>query len=133
MLKEFDHQMEMNVRDYECDLQGIVNNAVYLHYFEHARHELLHSKGVDFAAMHELGKDLVLIRAEIDYKYPLKSRDRFVVRTRVTKEGRLKMVFEQEIYRMPDEKLIVKGKAAGVCLVKGKPSISEEIEQAFFR
>ena len=29
---------EMKVRDYECDLQGIVNNANYQHYMEHSRH-----------------------------------------------------------------------------------------------
>ena len=28
----------MQVRDYECDIEGIVNNANYLHYAEHTRH-----------------------------------------------------------------------------------------------
>ena len=31
-------ELEMEVRDYECDLQGIVNNANYQHYTEHTRH-----------------------------------------------------------------------------------------------
>ena len=31
----------MEVRDYECDIQGIVNNANYLHYIEHTRHLFL--------------------------------------------------------------------------------------------
>ena len=35
----------MEVRDYECDLQGIVNNAEYQHYLEHARHQFLRSVG----------------------------------------------------------------------------------------
>ncbi|NLI24182.1 MAG: acyl-CoA thioesterase, partial [Bacteroidales bacterium] len=29
-------ELEMEVRDYECDIQGIVNNAVYMNYLEHA-------------------------------------------------------------------------------------------------
>ena len=40
---------EFSVRDYECDLQGIVNNAVYQNYYEHARHQFLLGKKVDFA------------------------------------------------------------------------------------
>lgn len=40
------------VRDYECDLQGVVNNAAYLNYLEHARHEMLRLSGIDFAELH---------------------------------------------------------------------------------
>ena len=43
--------LEMAVRDYECDLQGVVNNAVYQNYLEHARHEYLKDIGIDFAAL----------------------------------------------------------------------------------
>ena len=34
-------ETEMEVRDYECDIQGIVNNANYLHY--HNSHTSLYS------------------------------------------------------------------------------------------
>ena len=40
-------ETEMEVRDYECDIQGIVNNANYLHYTEHTRHLYLQSLGVN--------------------------------------------------------------------------------------
>lgn len=43
------YELPMKVRDYECDLQGIVNNANYQHYLEHTRHEFLLSAGVSFA------------------------------------------------------------------------------------
>ena len=69
--------LQMKVRDYECDLQQIVNNAVYQQYCEHARHEYLRQLGIDFAALHDRGIDLVLVRAEVDYHYPLRSGDRF--------------------------------------------------------
>ena len=29
--------IDLKVRDYECDLQGVVNNANYQHYMEHTR------------------------------------------------------------------------------------------------
>mgnify|MGYP000076768217 len=49
------YELPMKVRDYECDLQGIVNNANYQHYLEHTRHEFLLSAGVSFAGLHEQG------------------------------------------------------------------------------
>ena len=32
MIKKYIFETRMEVRDYECDIQGIVNNANYLHY-----------------------------------------------------------------------------------------------------
>ena len=49
---DYIYELKMKVRDYECDLQGIVNNANYQHYLEHTRHEFLSSTGVSFAALH---------------------------------------------------------------------------------
>ena len=91
------YELELSVRDYECDLQGIVNNANYQHYLEHARHEFLLSKDIDFAALHEQGTDLIVSRIEIDYKTPLRSRDKFVVKLNMRKEGRLRIIFDQDI------------------------------------
>ena len=41
--KKYIFETRMEVRDYECDIQGIVNNANYLHYTEHTRHRFLRS------------------------------------------------------------------------------------------
>jgi acyl-CoA thioester hydrolase len=112
---------EFAVRDYECDLQGVVNNANYQHYLEHARHEYLVSKGISFSQLHEDGTDLIVYRVEIDYKYPLRSREKFIVCLNVVREGNLKLVFIQDIFRLPDEKLIVKAKITGVATRKGRP------------
>ena len=121
------YEQEFKVRDYEVDLQGIVNNANYQHYLEHARHEFLASRDTNFAQLHNEGKDLIVTRVEIDYKFPLKSRDRFKVTIKLSREGHLKLVFYQEILRVPDEKLIVKAKIYGVALQNGKPVKPESI------
>ena len=92
-------ELALEVRDYELDLQGIVNNANYLHYYEHARHAYIRSRGLDFAALHEAGIDPVVYRAEIDYREPLSSGDSFKVAVRARLEGRLKIVFEERILR----------------------------------
>ena len=53
MTNNYIFELDMKVRDYECDLQGIVKNANYQHYMEHTRHEFLTSKGASFAQLHE--------------------------------------------------------------------------------
>lgn len=59
MKTDYIFELNMKVRDYECDLQGIVNNANYQHYIEHTRHEFLLSKGISFADLHARGIDAV--------------------------------------------------------------------------
>jgi acyl-CoA thioester hydrolase len=115
------YTLEMAVRDYECDLQGIVNNAVYQNYFEHARHEYLHSLGFDFHELHERGTDPVVTRIEIDYRYPLRSRDRFVVGLRARRQGRLRFIFEQQIHRHPDARLVAEARVTAAFVAGGRP------------
>jgi acyl-CoA thioester hydrolase len=109
------------VRDYECDLQGVVNNAIYQHYLEHARHEFLISRGVSFFELHNEGIDLIVTKVEIEYKFPLRSRDEFIVTVNIHREGNIRIVFNQEIFRLPDLKLVVKAKVTGVATKKGRP------------
>ena len=115
------YNLKFVVRDYECDLQGVVNNANYQHYLEHARHQFLLSLGVSFVRLHDEGTDLIVTRVEIDYKYPLRSRDEFMVTVAIQREGNARILFIQEIYRLPDLKLIIKAKVTGVATRKGRP------------
>jgi acyl-CoA thioester hydrolase len=120
-MKEFDFELEMQVRDYECDLQGIVNNAVYQNYLEHCRHKFLHSFGLDFAELHAEGIDAVVIKAEIEYKFPLKPGDDFCVRLKLGKQGRLRIIFDQQIIRKMDNKLMINAKITSVLTKNGRP------------
>jgi acyl-CoA thioester hydrolase len=124
---DYQYSLEFTVRDYECDLQGIVNNANYQHYLEHTRHEFLVSKGVSFADFHQQGLDLIVTRVVIDYKFPLRSRDRFVVKLNVRREGNVRLIFEQEILRLPDEKLIVIAVVTGIASRNGRPVSPEPV------
>ena len=121
-------EQKMKVRDYECDLQGIVNNANYQHYIEHTRHEFLLHAGISFADMHQRGIDAVVARVKISYKIPLRSGDEFVSRLRVVKE-RVKYVFYQDIFRLPDEKLVIKSQVDTVCLINGELGVCDELEK----
>ena len=113
------HEIKMKVRDYECDLQGIVNNANYQHYTEHARHEMILGMGISFADLHSRNIDVVVARITLSYKTPLRSGDEFLVRSRIQKEG-VRYVFNQDILRLPDEKLSCRAKVDIVAVVNGE-------------
>ena len=115
------YELEFSVRDYECDLQGIVNNSVYQNYYEHARHQFLLGKNIDFARLHTEGIDLIVSRVEIDYKYSLRSGDIFKVTVTTRKEGHLRLIFEQDIYKLPENRLVSHAKVTGVGLNHGRP------------
>ena len=110
---------EMKVRDYECDLQGIVNNANYQHYMEHSRHELLSKLGVNFGKLHEDGIDAMVAKITIEYKTPLRSGDKFVVGINLERKGP-KIIFYQDIYRFSDGKLCTKGIVETICVENGR-------------
>lgn len=128
---EYIFSLEFKVRDYECDLQGIVNNANYQHYTEHTRHEFLRSRGVSFADLHARGIDAVVAGMQLRFKQPLRSGDSFVSRLALRKEG-LKYVFVQDIYRLPDLRPVFKSTVDTVCLINGRLSDCKELNRVFF-
>jgi acyl-CoA thioester hydrolase len=123
-------ETRMEVRDYECDIEGIVNNAQYVHYCEHTRHLFLQQCGLSFAEMHSRGVDAVVARMQLQYKVPLRPDDVFISRLALTKEG-IKYVFHQDIFREADEKLCFRAQIELVCLVNGRLGRSEDYDQAF--
>jgi acyl-CoA thioester hydrolase len=116
---EYDFKLEIKVRDYECDLQGVVNNANYQRYMEHTRHEYLESLGENFGAMHEKGIDAFVSRVDIQFKTSLRSGDSCLSCLRIAKEGP-KMVFYQDLFRLSDQALAAKGRVETVVVVNGK-------------
>ena len=129
-MEKYIYELKMKVRDYECDLQGIVNNANYQHYLEHTRHEFLLSAGMSFANLHEQGIDPVVARITISYKTPLRSGDEFVSKLYLKKEG-IKYVFYQDIFRASDNKVVVKATVDTVCVVNGRLSNSALFDEFF--
>lgn len=124
--------LDFKVRDYECDMQGIVNNSVYQNYLEHARHEFLLAKGIDFAELTRQKINLVVLRAELDYKLPLVSGDEFYVDVVVEQSSRVRFDFLQNIYRKRDQKLMLAAKITGTSVnERGRPFVPDVISQLF--
>ncbi|MGB0204540.1 MAG: acyl-CoA thioesterase [Neptuniibacter sp.] len=125
-------QVEFKVRDYECDMQGIVNNGVYFNYLEHARHEYLLAKGLDFADLTAKKIHLVVVRSEMDYKNSLTSGDQFVVQVSVERISKVKFGFRQRVVRLSDEKVALEALVIGTALnERGRPFILPELETLF--
>lgn len=128
-IPEYQYKLRIKVRDYEVDVEGIVNNANYLHYMEHTRHEFCHQAGLSFRAMHESGTDPVVTRIEADYKSPLRLGDEMVSCLNIERKGPL-FIFRQDIYKAdgtPSLKAVVKI----ACIENGKLGRGEALAQAF--
>lgn len=122
------HRTAFSVRDYECDMQARVNNSVYGHYFEHARHTFLQVKGIDFALLCAKGIHLVVSRIEIDYRKSLHSGDSFIVYTKAQMQGRLKLIFQQDL--VVENTVHASAKVTGIALnTQNKPFIPEFFSQ----
>lgn len=125
-------KLAMRVRDYECDIQGVVNNSVYQNYLEHARHEFLLAGNINFADLTSAGIHLVVTRAELDYKASLKPQDDFYITVEVAKESRLKFAFYQKIFRSSDDKLMLQAKVIGTGIgPNGRPKVPSELDDLF--
>ena len=130
MTEKYTYSIEMKVRDYECDIQGVVNNANYQHYMEHARHEFLESIGGSFSLLHEQGVDLMVSKITIEYKRPLRGGDKCVVCINMERRG-AKLVFVQDIYNKADGVLSAKGVIDVVCLKNGRLTRGEVFDDMF--
>ncbi len=123
--------LEFKVRDYECDMDHVVNNAVYLNYLEHARHEFLLGIGINFGELVRQGVSLVVTRIEADFKTSLVSGDTFIVRTSLSRKGRIRLQFNQSIYRTSDQRLMLSAIVTGTALnARGRPEIPPVLEAA---
>jgi acyl-CoA thioester hydrolase len=127
-MPDYRFKLDLKVRDYECDVQGIVNNAVYQNYLEHCRHEFLLSVGIDFNQLTRAKVFLVVVRAELDYKTPLRGGDAFWIGLNLERLSPVRFVFLQDIYRSSDQRLALSARTIGTALnERGRPCLPAEL------
>ncbi|EGK02665.1 MAG: acyl-CoA thioesterase [Prevotella sp.] len=124
------YENSMKVRDYECDSQGVVNNAIYLHYFEATRHELMEKCGLRLRDLTEANIIPVVRNANINYRNSLRGSERFVCSVNIERKG-VRYYFHQQIIRVPDNTLCASAVIEVVCLMDGKVSAPEMFDKAF--
>ena len=106
----------MEVRDHELDRFGVVNNAVYQNYLEHARHAFLVSRGISLTHLLEEKFRPVITRIDLEYLLPLQSGDSFSVQLWLTRLTRVKFQFFQQIQKIPSMQSTTRAHVIGTFL-----------------
>jgi acyl-CoA thioester hydrolase len=109
--------LEIAVRDYELDSEGIVNNAVYLHYLEHTRHAFVKQEGIPFGSLTRDGLVPVVRRMTIDYYTPLRSGDVMLSSLWIERVG-ARFIFYQDICKKGTGERVVSAAVTIVCMEK---------------
>lgn len=107
---------ESEVRDYELDSQGIVNNGTYVNYFEHCRNSYAKAMGIDVGQYFKNGYNLVVAGIEVQYRHPLFAYDVFYVTADISNFTAKRIYFEQKIKRKHDNKLIAQATVSIACV-----------------
>lgn len=118
-------ELVMKVRDYEVDSEGIVNNACYLNYMEHTRHEFCEAAGLSFERMLRLNQVPVVRHIEVDYLSSLRSGQEFSSFLTVSRRGP-RYIFHQWIVNNVTGQKAVDARVTIVNLVDGRLTRGEE-------
>lgn len=94
----------MRVRYAECDPQGVVFNARYLEYFDHAMTELFRAALGSYDALHaEHGVDLVVAETSIRFRSSLRFDEEFELAISVASLGTTSIVTSIAVERLDGE------------------------------
>ncbi len=108
------HATPIEVRGYELDSFGHVNNAVYLNYFEHGRWDLFRKLTLN-EIIHATGRIIVVTDIHVRYMREATLYDELEVRTRMMREG-LYLIFKQKIFNKQSGLAIARGEVKTIFL-----------------
>jgi acyl-CoA thioester hydrolase len=116
------HEQQVRVRYEETDRMGVVYYAKFFVWMEVGRVSLFRDMGFSFTEMTERRVEIPVVQAHADYLSPARFDDEVSVKTRISKIGRSSIRFENEIYKLPEMRLLCTGHTVHVLMgEKGRP------------
>ncbi len=116
------HTMDVKIYYADTDCGGVVYYANYLRYMEHARTEYLASRGYSVKKMMDEGTIFMVLRVEVDYKFPARYGDIIEIETWVKDVTRATMMFEHVMRDKTSQRVFVECRAKVVYVdAGGKP------------
>jgi len=95
----------------DTDLMGIVHHARYLEYFEAARVEYLHRRGVEYLEWTKRGSHLPIVDVGIRYRKSVRFDERLAIETTLAELGRATVTFTYRVLRGgPEGELVADGR-----------------------
>ena len=124
------HNWSSEVRDYEIDFQGIVNNAAYLNYLQQARAEFFLEQGYDVVAIAHAGINIVLFETQLKFKHSLRFRDNFTVKSELFRVSHFKFLMQQTLTNTKTGEICVEAKNYLCCIdtKTNKPCVHHAFE-----
>ena len=120
----------MEVRDHELDQFGVVNNAIYQNYFEHARHAFLASREISLKKIFAGNYRPVISRMELEYVMPLQSGDIFSVQVWLCRITRIKFQFFQQIHKINSKQTTTRAMVIGTFIGPDEKPVIPEVMKA---
>lgn len=102
------HVLPITIYYEDTDFSGVVYHANFLKYFERSREEMLGIESL-VSLYRDRGLGFVVHRVEMTFKAPAIHGDRLEVRTYGRKESDYRLSFDQSVWRIQGNVLLVQG------------------------
>ncbi len=116
MMKELRAEKEFDIRFSEVDSMGIVWHGSYSLYFEDARECFGKKYHLEYLYIFEQGFYAPLVELHLEYKKPLKYKDRARIEIMYRHTEAAKLIFDYKIYSLPANELVATGYSVQVFL-----------------
>lgn len=102
----------------DTDQMGVVNNGVYLRFFEIGRAEWLRQRGRAYKDMEDAGYMLPVVEAHVRYREPGRYDDVIDIHGGPVDVRAASVKFEYRLFRAADGRLLAEGYTLHACLSK---------------
>lgn len=117
------HEITLRVRYEETDTMQVVYYAKFFVWFEVGRIDLLRSIGLVYSDWERMGLRIPVKEAKATYHASARFDDEVVVKTWISEVGNSSIRFENEVYKLPERKLLCSGYTVHVLIDgTGKPT-----------